>query len=989
MKWIYRCFLLLLFVANCGELYAQLHGQARIDSLLKELPKQKEDTNKVTLLCELANGYNSLGSPEIMKYARMANELAVRLNWNYGITRSYGCLGCAYFIERNYPEALKWHLAASEGWKKLGIYKRIFQSYGNIFYAYMAQEDFPSAIDYNYRMLKIAEEAADTIGLARVYENMCMVYQKGDDYSKALEYLPKMVALYDHLAKAHKVAGVYDDAGKEYQANKITHSANIAVVYERMGDHARALENSLKVLQMAEEMKDSATVTNIFGNIAIIYGRQKNYEQALEYSFKSLEMSKALNDTNLLAWANYEVGSTLLMIAQDTTNSYDKAIAAKADIVQKNAFLPHNKTARLRLSLNYLLLALQFEKKTTDLRENLYGALATAYKLNGDYRNALESYTTYTAIKDSALSVMSDKKILQRQMQFDFDKKETIAKAEVVKQKRVKQSLMAFSALLLLIAGASVYLFFYTRKAKNLVEKEKIRAERSEQFNKQFLANMSHEIRTPMNAVMGMTSLVLDTPLQGKQKSYLDAIKKSSDNLLHIINDILDLSKLEAGKMELEQIDFSLSDTIDQVKQTLAHRAEEKGLQLIVNVDHSIHDVLIGDPVRLSQVLINLTGNAIKFTEKGSVAIEVKKAEHGIKFSITDTGIGIPKDKLQTVFENFSQANASDTRKYGGTGLGLSISRQLVEIMGGKISIESEEGSGTTFSFTVNFENGSAEKLQQRLAAEEQVDGSILDGLSILVVDDNEYNRIVAKDTLETKSKASIVAVGSAREALGLLKEKHFDVVLMDVQMPEMNGFEATKYIREQLDAPVKNIPIIALTASVLRTDLDRCKQAGMNSYVPKPFKASQLITGIAQVCVPHGQGTSIVQKTENKKGNIGKESSAMTIADLGYLHTFCEGDEERMKKYINIYLRAAAGFDDTAVAALSSKDFEGIAALTHSFKPKWMMMGMKQTIELGQKIETLCRETPDENKISEQLALLKEQHSISVKELEDHLKAS
>ena len=199
---------------------------------------------------------------------------------------------------------------------------------------------------------------------------------------------------------------------------------------------------------------------------------------------------------------------------------------------------------------------------------------------------------------------------------------------------------------------------------KEEAEMQRTKAEKSEQFKQQFLANMSHEIRTPMNAVMGMTNLVLDTPLDNRQKFYLDGIKKSSNHLLHIINDILDISKIEAGKMELEQIDFSISDSIEQIKQTLKHRANEKGLELLTSVDSDTTDVVIGDPVRVNQVLINLVGNAIKFTEKGSVAIEVSADKEGTRFSIIDTGVGIPKDKREKIFESFAQANASDTRKF-------------------------------------------------------------------------------------------------------------------------------------------------------------------------------------------------------------------------------------------------------------------------------------------------------------------------------------
>lgn len=481
----------------------------------------------------------------------------------------------------------------------------------------------------------------------------------------------------------------------------------------------------------------------------------------------------------------------------------------------------------------------------------------------------------------------------------------------------------------------------------------KNRAEQSEAFKQQFLANMSHEIRTPMNAVMGMTNLVLDTPLEPKQKDYLTKVKKSSDNLLHIINDILDLSKIEAGKMELEQIDMSISDTVDQVKQILQHKADEKGLELFVKIDSKVQDIVLGDPVRLNQVLINLAGNAIKFTEKGSVAIEVKKADNKVRFSIIDTGIGIPKDKLKTVFENFGQANTSDTRKYGGTGLGLSISQQLVELMSGTIEIESEVGRGTTFYFDVELNIGNKERYEERIAGEENVDAKILDGLTILVADDNEYNRIVARDTLLSKANVTIIEAENGQEAVDRLTEK-VDVILMDAQMPILSGFEATKIIREMENEKIRHVPIIALTASVLRTDLDRCKDAGMNGYIPKPFKAHELIVGIAEAL------NIKLKLNKEKKEEIvkdAKNSSLDTATDLNYLREFCEGDEGKMKKYIEMFLKSAPTFLVKLEELIKAEDALDMANHVHGFNTKLTMMGMKETKSLSVNIENSLRE--------------------------------
>ncbi|MBK7036123.1 MAG: response regulator [Bacteroidetes bacterium] len=507
------------------------------------------------------------------------------------------------------------------------------------------------------------------------------------------------------------------------------------------------------------------------------------------------------------------------------------------------------------------------------------------------------------------------------------------------------------------------------REQKEISEQQRIRAEQSEKFKQQFLANMSHEIRTPMNAVMGMTGLLIEKNPRSDQFNYLDGIKKSSDNLLHIINDILDLSKVEAGKMELEKIDFSLRDMIEQVKQILNYKAEEKGLELITDIDFTIPDVLIGDPTRINQVLINLTGNAIKFTEKGSVTISVSSRQLAVdnsetsnakfqtlNFSIIDTGIGIPKDKLQTVFESFSQANASDTRIHGGTGLGLSISKQLVELMGGKIFIESEEGAGTIFSFEINLPVGSMERMQEQKSSE-QIDGSILNGLKVLIVDDNEYNRVVVHDTLKLMADVEIFQATNGQEAIDAVCQYEFDIILMDVQMPLMNGYEATMYIREKMHAPKNAIPVIALTASVIRSDLDKCRAAGMNDYVPKPFKKAQLISAIARAT-----GREMKFTTKKTDAVDREKENHYSVSNLSYLEKFV------LIEKLN--------------TALLNNDLEEIASQVHGFKTKWIMMGMTESKALAQILEQQYRGKEQDISVKENVLKLMEQIQVAIMEL-------
>jgi len=575
------------------------------------------------------------------------------------------------------------------------------------------------------------------------------------------------------------------------------------------------------------------------------------------------------------------------------------------------------------------------------------------------------------------------------QMQYEFDKKAQADSIQRVNENKIHQlnlqkqktytGMGVAGFILLMLLLFFVYRNYANqRKATAEMAVARQRAERSEQFKQQFLANMSHEIRTPMNAVVGMTELLLDKNPRNDQQAYLGGIKKSSEILLHIINDILDLSKIEVGKMELEKIDFSLSDMLEQVKQTLKHKAEEKGLEMFVNIGNTQQDVLLGDPFRLNQILINLAGNAIKFTERGSVSIEVENGivTDGIKFSIRDTGIGIPEDKLETVFEGFSQASSSDSRRYGGTGLGLTISRQLVELMDGRISVESREGLGTTFSFEICFPAGSEKKLKEQKSTD-QVDGSILDGLKILLVDDNEYNRIVAGDTLKARAKVEITEATNGREAVELLAQRDFDIVLMDAQMPLMDGYEATRHIRKNFVAPRNQTPVIALTASVIRSDLDKCIAAGMNDYIPKPVKASQLISAIAKAT-----GREIRFMAQGIPSAEHETEKNTVATDLAYLTKFCEGDKQRMQKYIDIFMVSAAPLIEKISVALENEDYKEIAVQVHGHKTKFIMMGMMEAKNLADGIEKQCREEPVPAEVKESVLRLIQNIRVAITEL-------
>lgn len=512
---------------------------------------------------------------------------------------------------------------------------------------------------------------------------------------------------------------------------------------------------------------------------------------------------------------------------------------------------------------------------------------------------------------------------------------------DITEQRRFETELIEAKVLAELALG-------FAEDAKSKAEAATQVAEDAVKSKQQFLSNMSHEIRTPMNAIIGFTKVMLKTELSARQKEYLTAIKLSGDALIVLINDILDLAKVDAGKMTFEQTRFKIAQSIAAMLHLFEAKIQEKNLELIKEYDTNIPEVLVGDPVRLHQIIMNLVSNAVKFTARGSITVGVRLLEEDeatatIEFSVADTGIGIMDNKTEKIFENFQQASSATARLFGGTGLGLAIAKQLVEQQGGSIRVISKMGEGSVFYFVLSFKKTSdTSDLEASFIKEETEALSI----KVLVAEDMALNQLLMKTLLDDFGFERDIA-DNGRIAIEKLQLNSYDIILMDLHMPEMNGFEATEYIRNQLHS---KIPIIALTADVTTVDLAKCKAVGMNDYIAKPVDERLLYSKIIGLVKKPVLAT--VEPTHESE-----PTHKLRYTDLEYLIQRTKNNPDLIMEMISAYLEQTPPLINAMKQSVHEKDWDSLYATVHKMIPSFSIMGISTDFEsIAKKVQEYAR---------------------------------
>jgi signal transduction histidine kinase/DNA-binding NarL/FixJ family response regulator/tetratricopeptide (TPR) repeat protein len=804
-----------------------------IDSLTN-LFNQSSDSVKVILYQELILAYQDVDFSKSISIGDDAIKMAEENKNDFWKAKFYTVIGNVYHKKSDYNTAISYFEDAKEILLNYNDTGTILTIYNNLGTTYSDVGNYAKSTELLFEGLKIAEESNSENDIARIANNIGLNYYYQSEYNTALIYYNIALKIREKKEDKQGVALAYN---------------NIGIIYYFLEDLEKVVDYFHKALSIYEELGDIRGQSLPFYNIAEIYFEQKRYEDALEYYNKSLAIDMQVGEKGSIAMSYYSIGNVYVAM-----NQFEKAIDKQLEAV---------KIAK--------------EIEALPILKEGYLHLSNTYEKASFYKKSLEYFKLYSAIKDSIFNSEASAQIAEIKSKYENEKKQE--QIELLKQERAfkdleinrneekikNQRILLFASFLGII---SIFLFAIIL-FRQIQQKQKINIlltdkntelddqnkklgyankeiQRAAKQKEKFFANTSHELRNPLNVVIGFTNLLLKTNLNEKQKNYLNNIKRSGNNLLVVINDLLTHSKIEAGKLQLEFIDFNLNKELEKQIEFSRQKAFQKHIVLDLNIPPEIPKYVNGDPVRFSQILSNLLSNAIKFTDfNGKIQVDVRVLEiteinANIQFSVKDNGIGIASEKLREIFDSFTQANFDTTRKFGGTGLGLAIVKSLVELQGGKISADSQLNKGSVFTFNIIFNTCTSQLIEKKTV--EEKDMNLKSSLKILIVEDDPINITLAKDTLTTfDSNIELDSALNGKIAIEKIQLHNYDLVVMDIQMPVMDGYQATKYIRNNLPSPKNTIPILGMSAYAMKEEVDLCFKYGMNDYITKPFSPDEL----------------------------------------------------------------------------------------------------------------------------------------------------
>ncbi|MCB9195322.1 MAG: response regulator [Flavobacteriales bacterium] len=869
----------------------------------------------------------------------------------------------------------------------------------------------------------VNKKAVQLLELSHLYEgydnDVAMQYAyESLTMSKGLHYNQGKIAAYYQIGQLEKLNKNFNKAIISYEyANEISESYGdqkgvalgnlyIGDVYLWKEDFESARIYFQYALDIGEKIKSQqiqALANDGFGRLS---EKQEKLFLSQQYFVIAKELIQSSNEFESKGLIYYHSGTIESKLGNTEAAIEDLHTALKSfehiKLKELQAKVCFDLGALYQLSSNkdesivYYKTGLGLAQETgmESLIKSGYQTIAETYEQNGQYEEAYEYLKYFSAIKDtkeiSELESQLELEMKTSELE-QFKKEKALEKElhdEAIKNERFYSTIGL--VVLAIIFGLAIFLFISLKQRDKInakLIKAKDEANQSRQDKEDFFAYTSHEIRTPLNAVVGMAKLLGETDLNETQQKYLKTITGSAQNILFLVNDVLDLTKIEKGGLELEQIKFSLHEIIDQIIQSLSFKKFEKKVDIVANVHPNVPKVIVGDPVRFNQILLNLADNALKFTKKGQVTITLRVTDRyedkvRLFFSVDDTGIGIQQEKLESIFYSYQQEHVSTTRQYGGTGLGLAISKLLIEKMGGEIRVKSKPGVGTSFYFDlwITATDDTLEKLNE----EKIIETDKLQNLEILVVDDNQLNREIFFDLVEDKvNNVHVDLAQHGEEAIEKLEQKDYDLILMDIQMPVMNGYEASEMIRNhpKFNERKKNVPIIAMTAHVLEGVAEKCLEAGMNDSISKPVNITSLHQKIKALVKKEnifGPVSTEIMETGQNSDNPDFESRI----NLENLLAITGGKPEKIQRYIDIFLKNIPIDLEQLKSEVHAQDFESTKKTAHKIKGNLGYMGVTSIQNNILYLEGLDLENIDIEEIKTNLNVVEKEIVLILEEL-------